>query len=99
VPTTLRGGHGGYGHRKPSNHRAVLPDRERLDSPTVTGDQSSAQSKNIAAMDYGSFRDQLAFSIGFAPGPKPRSAAPDREDHVSDDARLQLAERVVEHLK
>src|SRR5918995_1227578 len=33
----------------------------------VTGDQRrSEQSENIAAMDHGSFRDQLLFAIGFA---------------------------------
>jgi hypothetical protein len=33
-------GHAGYGHREPSDHPVVLPDRVCLDSLPVTGDQS-----------------------------------------------------------
>jgi hypothetical protein len=50
-------------------------------------------------VDHRSFRDQLAFSIGFAVS---RSRALLRRllaEHASDDARQQLAERVVEHLE
>ena len=50
-------------------------------------------------MDHPSFRDQLAFSIGFA---VTRSRALLRrilKEHAPDDARQMLAERVVEHLK
>ena len=50
-------------------------------------------------MDHRSFRDQPAFSIGFAVA---RSRALQRrllKEHVTDDARHMLAERVVEHLE
>ena len=50
-------------------------------------------------MDHRSFRDQLAFSIGFA---VTRSRALLRrllKEHAPDDARQQLAERVVAHLE
>jgi hypothetical protein len=50
-------------------------------------------------VDHRSFRDQLAFSIGFA---VTRSRALLRRlltEHAPDDARQQLAARVVEHLE
>jgi hypothetical protein len=50
-------------------------------------------------VDHRSFRDQLAFSIGFA---ATRSRALLRRlltEHAPDDARRQLAARVVEHLE
>ena len=50
-------------------------------------------------MDHRSFRNQLAFSIGFA---VTRSRALLRrivKEHAPDDARQMLAERVVEHLE
>ena len=50
-------------------------------------------------MDHRSFRDQFAFSIGFA---VTRSHALLRrilKEHAPDDARQMIAERVVEHLE
>jgi hypothetical protein len=50
-------------------------------------------------VDHRSFRDQLAFSIGFAVS---RSRALLRRlvtEHAPDDARQMLAARVVEHLE
>jgi hypothetical protein len=50
-------------------------------------------------MDHHSFHDELAFSIGFA---VTRSRALLRRlltEHAPDDARQQLAARVVEHLE
>jgi hypothetical protein len=50
-------------------------------------------------LDHNSFRDQLAFSIGFAVA---RSRALLRRilaEHTSDDARALLAQQVVEHLE
>jgi hypothetical protein len=50
-------------------------------------------------VDHRSFRDQLAFSLGFAVS---RSRALLRRlltEHAPDDARQQLAARVVEHLE
>jgi hypothetical protein len=50
-------------------------------------------------VDHRSFRDQLAFSIGFA---VTRSRALLRRlltEHAPDDARQQLAARVVQHLE
>ena len=50
-------------------------------------------------MDHRSFRDQLAFSIGFA---VTRSRALLRRlvrEHAPDDARQMLAAQVVEHIE
>jgi hypothetical protein len=50
-------------------------------------------------MDHRSFRDQLAFSIGFA---VTRSRGLMRRlltEHAPDDARQMLAKRVVQHLE
>jgi DNA-directed RNA polymerase specialized sigma54-like protein len=50
-------------------------------------------------VDHRSFRDQLVFSVAFA---VTRSRALLRRlltEHAPDDARRQLAERVVEHLE
>jgi hypothetical protein len=79
--------------------RQFLPDRERLDSPTVSGDQSDQSRTRTTSLDQRSFRDQLAFSIGFA---VTRSRALLRRlltEHAPDDARQTLAKRVVEHLE
>jgi hypothetical protein len=50
-------------------------------------------------VDHRSFRDQLAFSIGFAVSRSRDVLRRILKDHVTDDAREQLAERVVEHLE
>jgi hypothetical protein len=50
-------------------------------------------------MDHRSFRDQLAFSIGFAVARSRDLLRRILKDHVTDDAHQQLAERVVEHLE
>jgi hypothetical protein len=66
----------------------------------VTGDQRrSEQSENIAAMDHGSFRDELLFAIGFAVSRSRDLLRRIVKEHASDDARQQLAERVVKHLE
>jgi hypothetical protein len=51
------------------------------------------------AVDHRSFRDQLAFSIGFGVTHSRELLRRLLKDHVTDDARAQLAERVVEHLE
>jgi hypothetical protein len=50
-------------------------------------------------MDQRSFRDQLMFSIGFALGRNRELLRRILKDHLSDDAREQLAKRVIEHLE
>lgn len=50
-------------------------------------------------MDHRSFRDQLAFSIGFAVSRSRDLLRPLLKEHVADDARQQLAERVIDHLE
>ena len=50
-------------------------------------------------MDHGSFRDQLAFSIGFALARSRGLLRRILTGHTSDDARQILADRVVEHLE
>jgi hypothetical protein len=54
---------------------------------------------NIGRMDHRSFRDQLAFSIGFAVTHSRALLRRLLTEHAPDDARQQLAARVVEHLE
>jgi hypothetical protein len=71
----------------------------RLTAPAVSGDHWREQNKNRPPVDHRSFRDQLAFSIGFA---VTRSRSLLRRlltEHAPDEACQQLAERVVEHLE
>jgi hypothetical protein len=63
------------------------------------GDHRRTEREHASAVDHRSFRAQLAFSIGFAVA---RSRALLRrllKEHAPDDARQQLAERVLEHLE
>jgi hypothetical protein len=59
------------------------------------------QNKNImcAPMDHRSFRDQLAFSIGFAVTRSRDLLRRILKEHGPDQARQMFAERVVEHLE
>jgi hypothetical protein len=50
-------------------------------------------------VDHRSFRDQLAFSIGFAVTRSRDLLRRILKEHAPDDARQTLAERVVEHLE
>ena len=50
-------------------------------------------------MDHSSFRDQLLFSIGFVIARNRDLLRRLLKQHVTDDTRQQLAERVVEHLE
>ena len=50
-------------------------------------------------MDHRSFRDQLAFSIGFAVTRSRDLLRRILNEHAADDARQMLAERVVQHLE
>jgi hypothetical protein len=50
-------------------------------------------------MDHRAFRDQLAFSIGLAVARSRDLLRRLLKEHVTDDARKQLAERVVERLE
>ena len=52
-----------------------------------------------ALADHRSFRAQLVFSIGFALSRSRDLLGQLLKDHVTDDARQQLAARVVEHLE
>ena len=54
---------------------------------------------NMAPVDHRSFRDQLAFSIGYAVSRSRELLLRLLKEHITDDARQQLAERVVEHLE
>jgi hypothetical protein len=53
----------------------------------------------MAPVDHRSFRDQLAFSIGYAVSRSRDLLRRLLKEHITDDARQQLAERVVEHLE
>jgi hypothetical protein len=50
-------------------------------------------------VDHRSFRDQLAFSIGFAVTRSRELLRRMLKEHAPDDARQQLAARVVAHLE
>jgi len=50
-------------------------------------------------VDHRSFRDQLAFSIGFAVTRSRELLRRILKEHARDDARQQLLARVVEHLE
>jgi hypothetical protein len=50
-------------------------------------------------VDHRAFRDQLAFSIGFAVTRSRDLLRRLVKEHAPDDARQQLAERVVQHLE
>jgi hypothetical protein len=50
-------------------------------------------------VDHRSFRDQLTFSIGFAVARSRDVLRRLLKEHIADDARRQLADRVVEHLE
>jgi hypothetical protein len=50
-------------------------------------------------VDHRSFRDQLAFSIGFAVSRSRDLLGRLLKEHAPDDARQMLAERVVQHLE
>jgi hypothetical protein len=50
-------------------------------------------------MDHRSFRDQLVFSIGLAVSRSRDLLRRILKDHVTDDVRQQLAERVVQDLE
>jgi hypothetical protein len=50
-------------------------------------------------MDHRSFRDQLAFSIGFAVSRSRDLLRRILMEHTADDARQMLAKRVIEHLE
>jgi hypothetical protein len=50
-------------------------------------------------MDHGSFRQSLAFSIGFAVSHSRDLLRRLLKEHAPDDARQELAERVVKHLE
>jgi hypothetical protein len=50
-------------------------------------------------VDHPSFRDQLAFSIGFAATSSRGLLHRLLTEHAPDDARQMLAKRVVEHLE
>jgi hypothetical protein len=50
-------------------------------------------------VDFRSFRDQLAFSIGFAFTRSRHLLRRLWSEHAPDDARRMLAKRVIEHLE
>jgi hypothetical protein len=50
-------------------------------------------------MDHRAFRDQLAFSIGYTISQSRDLLRRLLKEHVADDARQQLAARVIEHLE
>ena len=56
------------------------------------------QNKNISLVDHHSFRAQLVFSIGFALSRSRDLLRRLRREHAPDDARRELAERVVKQL-
>jgi hypothetical protein len=80
--------------------RSLIQKISWLDSPGYAGRSlARIEPEQNRPVDHRSFRDQLAFSIGFA---VTRSRALLRRlliEHAPDDARQQLAARVVEQLE
>jgi hypothetical protein len=67
---------------------SVSPSEHREDEPNTP-----------PAIDHRSFRDMLLFSIGFAIQTNRPLLRRILKEHVSDDARHQLAKELVEHLE
>jgi hypothetical protein len=65
----------------------------------LSSSAARTQQEHGRLVDHRSFRDQLTFSIGFAVSRSRDLLRRLLKDHVTDDARQQLAERVVEHLE
>lgn len=59
----------------------------------------TTKSEHAAPVDRRSFRDQLAFSIGFAVTRSRDLLRRLLKEHAPDEARQQLAQQVVEHLE
>ncbi len=57
------------------------------------------RTRTSTPVDHRSFRDQLAFSIGFAVTRSRDLLRRILKKHAPDDARQMLAQRVVEHLE
>jgi hypothetical protein len=71
-----------------------------LTAAVGSGVLSLEQNQNRAPpVDHRSFRDQLAFSIGFALSRSRGLLRRLLAEHAPDDARRQIAERVVQHLE
>jgi hypothetical protein len=70
-----------------------------LDNAPARGDHWTQTEQEHAAVDHRSFRDQLAFSIGFAVTRSRDLLRRLLKEHAPDDARQMLAERVVEQLE
>jgi hypothetical protein len=66
------------------------------ESPAEPGDH---ELNAPLAMDHRSFRDQLAFAIGFEITRHPDLLRRILEEHVSDGASQSLAKKVIEHLE
>jgi hypothetical protein len=64
--------------------------------PSVDPEQNE---NGTCPVDHRSFRDQLAFSIGFAVSRSRNLLRRLLNEHAPDNARQQLAARVVEHLE
>ncbi len=73
--------------------------RHPLDNLLAARRSLARTEQEHAPVDHRSFRDQLAFSIGFAVARSREVLRRILADHVTDDARHQLAERVIEHLE
>jgi len=72
--------------------------RPRLDSPLPDDTPCAERTQNTKSMDHHSFRAQLVFSIGFALSRSRDLLRRLLREHAPDDARRELAERVVKHL-
>ena len=69
-----------------------------MTASAALGDHRLEQNKNRPPITHRSLHDQLGFSIGFAVSRSRDLLRRLLKEHVTDDARQLLAERVVEHL-
>jgi hypothetical protein len=70
-----------------------------VDTRQQPAQDAENEPRTVPAMDQNSFRDMLAFSIGFVVESNRPLLRQILKKHVSDDARQQLANRVLEHLE
>jgi hypothetical protein len=85
------------GARHPA--RTTTP-RANTNDPRCRGGQHGANDTAISpAMDQDSFRDMLAFSIGFAVEQNRPLLRRILNEHVSDEARHMLANKMIQHLE
>jgi hypothetical protein len=74
-------------------------DLPALAAPAARAITGQNRQEDARPVDQRSFRDQLAFSIGFAVTRSRELLRRSFKEHAPDDARQMLADRVIKHLE